>query len=155
MDLFSFLPLIVVIGVLSMMSSAATQKKKAAEAARSFQKAHAPQNSPAPAQPAQAQPESRQTSFLEPRPAQMGVEGADDCHDYMLPPLQTAFARPRPPRMGVEGADDCHDYMLAPESAPAAPEAPLDNGESALAQDMLRGVIMSEILGRRRQGRRL
>ena len=152
MDIFSFLPLIVIIGVLSMISSNA-QKKKTAEAARSFQKAHAPQDPPA--QPVQEKPESRQTSFLESHPPQMGVEGADDCHDYMLPPLQTAFTRPRPPQMGVEGADDCHDYLLAPENAPAVPEAPPENSENALAQDMLRGVIMSEILGRRRQGRRL
>ena len=153
MEIFSFLPLIVIIGVMSMRSSVASQKKKTAEAARNFQKASVPQESPA--QPAQERPESRQTSFLESHAPQMGVEGADDCHDYMLPPLQTSFSRPQPPRMGVEGADDCHDYMLAPENAPQASMAPLEDGGNPLAQDMLRGVIMSEILGRKRQGRRL
>lgn len=58
------------------------------------------------------------------------------------------------PRMGREGEDACHEYLFQPqEEAPAFPHAP----ENERARELVRGVILSEILARprpRRYGRR-
>ena len=58
------------------------------------------------------------------------------------------------PRMGREGEDACHEYLFQPqEEAPAFPHA----SENERARELVRGVILSEILARprpRRYGRR-
>lgn len=83
----------------------------------------------------------------------MGMEGTDACHDYMLP------SQPKPlnihtipaPVIGTEGIDACHDYMLN-ETLAAKKDAPAESGlSSEEARDLMRGIILSEIMARPQQ----
>lgn len=83
----------------------------------------------------------------------MGTEGADTCHDYMLPKQGRISAKRKPaaPVMGTEGEDACHDYMLE-DSPITLKEAQEDQGLSQEeAQDLVRGIILSEIMARPHQ----
>lgn len=131
MELFSFLPLIVIIILMSSLSSV-VQKKKVAEAAK---------KAPRPVAPAPAAP-------AEPAPV-------PDMAAEKRVPKQPLVREPAPPVMGVEGADDCHDYMLPRKKAAPTRQPEPEDEENPAAQELLRGVILSEVLGRRRSGRRL
>lgn len=128
MELFSFLPLIVIIILMSSLSSV-VQKRKMAEAAKKA----APPAVPVPAEPAPV-----------PEPAA-----------ERRAPEQPLVREPAPPQMGVEGADACHDYMLPRKKAAPARQPESEDEANPAAQELLRGVILSEVLGRRRPGRRL
>lgn len=83
----------------------------------------------------------------------MGTEGADTCHDYMLPRQEHIRAQRKPaaPVMGTEGEDACHDYMLNGSSV-TLKAAQEDQGLSQEeAKDLVRGIILSEIMARPRQ----
>ena len=83
----------------------------------------------------------------------MGTEGLDTCHDYMLPKQERISAKRKPaaPVMGTEGEDACHDYMLE-DSPLTLKEAQEDQGLSQEeAQDLVRGIILSEIMARPHQ----
>lgn len=87
----------------------------------------------------------------------MGMEGTDTCHDYMLPVQPTPAAKPieihaiPAPVMGTEGIDTCHEYMLS--KAPAAEKtAAIESGLTPEeARDLMRGIILSEIMARPQQ----
>lgn len=69
-------------------------------------------------------------------PAWKSGEGYDPCHEEMLSGIK--------PRGHEEGADPCHEYMLndlQPEG-----ESTLSVQEELQARELLRGVILSEIL---------
>ncbi len=77
----------------------------------------------------------------------MQLEGEDPCHADMLPkrpvPVQPAAAA-----IGPEGVDQCHDYVLRKqETDPILLEEDAAE-ENETAQELLRGVILSEILRR-------
>lgn len=75
------------------------------------------------------------------------LEGEDPCHQEMLQ-KRPAPAMPAPAKIGAEGTDDCHDYMLGqPKHPQSMPEAPRTQ-ESQAAQELLQGVILSEVLRR-------
>jgi len=57
---------------------------------------------------------------------------------------------PVPARMNGEGKDDCHAYMLDEDEAASVSEEKTDEEKQQAAQDLLRGVILSEILQRPR-----
>ena len=55
---------------------------------------------------------------------------------------------PAPAQMGEEGEDDCHEYMLdEPAAVPKAPAAQ-DHDSEEIARELVRGVIIGEILRR-------
>lgn len=130
--MLNLFPLIVMICVMSVFSSVVTQRKKAAEAAK---------KAPRPAAPAPAAPAE---------PAPVPEPAAEK-----RVPEQPLVRKPAPPVMGVEGADDCHEYMLPRKKAAPARQPEPEDEENPAAQELLRGVILSEVLGRRRPGRRL
>ena len=132
MEIFSFLPLIVIIILMSALSSV-VQKKKVAEAAKKA----APPAVPVPAAPAEPAPVS------------------DLAAAERRAPEQPLVREPAPPQMGIEGADDCHEYMLPRKKTAPARQPEPEEEENPAAQELRRGVILSEVLGRRRPGRRL
>ena len=143
-DMLSFLLTLAII-ILSIVAKVKKNQKKAAPAAK---KAPVQQASPAeipraavPAIPVQ------QAIPVSPMPAPA--------------PMKTAFPvapkAPAPARMGPEGEDACHEYMLD-EQRPAGgiPALQTDEQQSEAARDLVRGVIIGEILRRpapRRYGR--
>ena len=61
---------------------------------------------------------------------------------------------PVPAVMGPEGEDACHEYMLDEEPGELASD-PAPEADSELARDLVKGVIIGEILNRPRMyGRR-
>ena len=121
--------LMVIISILSVISKAQKQKQEA-------KKAGAFRDAPAMKMPEKEAvvssvplaPAAPVRSFFEPAPAVMGMEGEDACHEYMLPDQEKA------------------------ETGTLAPEENRDNRQ---AQELVRGVILSEILARPRgMGRR-
>lgn len=61
----------------------------------------------------------------------------------------TPVKTPAPARMNGEGKDECHAYMLD-ETSPAVTDEKSDAEKQQTADDLLRGVILSEILQRPR-----
>ena len=131
--MLNLFPLIVIICVMSVFSSVATQRKKAAEAAKKTARPAVPV-APAPAEPAPV---------------------SDLAAAERRAPEQPLVREPAPPVMGIEGADDCHEYMLPRKKTAPARQPEPEEEENPAAQELLRGVILSEVLGRRRPGRRL
>lgn len=81
-------------------------------------------------------------------PAQlMHLEGEDPCHADMLP-KRPVPVQPSPAEIGTEGADACHDYMLRKQEAEPMLLTEEETEENETAQELLRGVILSEILHR-------
>ena len=70
-----------------------------------------------------------------------GFEGYDPCHEEQLSGM--------PPKAGDEGFDPCHEEPMPVMEAPAQ-----DAGMEGAAQELLRGIVFSEILGRRQPLRR-
>ena len=77
-------------------------------------------------------------------PVTSAFEGDDPCHEEQLSGM--------PPKAGEEGFDPCHGEPLFGMEA-AAPEISDADREEA-AQELLRGIVLSEILGRRQPLRR-
>lgn len=57
-----------------------------------------------------------------------------------------------PARMNGEGRDDCHAYMLDDAAPAAAADEKTEEEKQQAAQELVRGVIISEILNRPRPG---
>ena len=75
------------------------------------------------------------------------LEGEDPCHQEMLQ-KRPSPVMPAPAKIGAEGTDDCHDYMLGqPKHPQSMPEVPRTQ-ESQASQELLQGVILSEVLRR-------
>lgn len=94
--------------------------------------------------------------FDEEKPARpsMGQEGKDPCHDYMLPKEPAAKViktlenhQPAKAVIGVEGVDPCHEFMLDEETLQVEETEP-SGMTKAQAQEMMRGIIFSEIMAR-------
>ena len=148
-----FLPVLILLLIISSISKASKAAKKNAAQAQK-------QAKPAQAKPAQAgkprsihfdPPVLPESKPAKPRPAQPakplgGGHHAQPLEAHMHTPVMGEEG------VGTEGIDCCHDYMLG--DAPAAPEAadflPLqEDNQQERAQALLQGVIFSEILGRR------
>lgn len=134
----NFLPLIIVlIGVFTIMDKA--KKAKTAKEAQACREESAHRRG-VPEIRQQPAPEAR-------RPLAPALEAT--APGQMRPRIS---ARPTPTVMAPEGEDPCHDDMLFEQqnegSAPASPEA---RAAQAAAQELLRGVVLSEILRRPRQ----
>ena len=139
--------LIIVGAILSITAKMSDEKKKQGSAARPAPRRDrqeaAKETSIAPANAPQATP------IAAPAPVQQSfvLEGEDPCHQDMLQ-KRPAPVMPAPAKIGAEGADDCHDYMLGQsEQSRSMPETP-QTQESPASQELLRGVILSEILRR-------
>lgn len=84
----------------------------------------------------------------------IGQDGADPCHDYMLPKAARPTLKtlenhkPAAPVIGSEGTDACHEFMLGSASAPQTEELDETGLSREQAQDLLRGIIFSEIMAR-------
>ena len=81
----------------------------------------------------------------------------EDIWNHPAAPAYTPVTPPAPAKMNGEGRDDCHAYMLDnPIEVSAAVETVTDEERERAANDLLRGVIVSEILNRPRplKGRR-
>ena len=64
-------------------------------------------------------------------------------------PFAAPAPQPTPARMGVEGEDACHEYMLPTEEEQQSVKPLAEGGgNEELAQDLVKGVIISEILRR-------
>ena len=61
-------------------------------------------------------------------------------------------AAPAPARMNGEGQDDCHAYMLDDSAPVVAADEKTEEEKQQAAQELVRGVIISEILNRPRPG---
>ena len=61
-------------------------------------------------------------------------------------------AAPVPARMNGERLDDCHAYMLEDTAPAAAADEKTEEEKQQAANDLIRGVIISEILNRPRMG---
>ena len=147
---------IIILGII--ISFVASAKKKAKQEAANQKKAVYT----APAK--KAEPVTLDTSWEVPRmeevvmvPPVIGTEGTDTCHDYMLPNQPQPAITPMESRavpapvMGAEGVDTCHEYML--NDTPAVQQAaPAESGLSPEeARDLMRGIILSEIMARPQQ----
>ena len=122
--------LMVIISILSVVSKAQKQKEAARKKAEAFRDAPAMKmpEKEAVVSSVPLAPAAPVRSSFEPAPAVMGMEGEDACHEYMLPDQEKA------------------------ETGTLAPEENRDNRQ---AQELVRGVILSEILARPRgMGRR-
>lgn len=143
-DMLSFLLTLAII-ILSIVAKVKKNQKKAVPAAK---KAPVQQASPAeiPRAAAPAIP-VQQAIPVSPMPAPAPMKAA----------FPAAPKAPAPARMGPEGEDACHEYMLD-EQRPAGgiPALQEDEQQSEAARDLVRGVIIGEILRRpapRRYGR--
>lgn len=162
-------PIIIIAIILSIISAVNKNKKKQTAAARKqlAQEREAAANARAPKEPDVPKKSASVPAVSVwheepknpiPHTPVMGMEGADSCHDYMLPrvekkPMKKSPENHRPasPVMGMEGADPCHDYMLDDPAAPRT-ETLDDSGISPEeAQELVRGIIFSEIMARPRQ----
>lgn len=77
----------------------------------------------------------------------------EDIWNQPAAPAYTPVTPPAPAKMNGEGRDDCHAYMLDnPIEVSAAVETVTDEERERAANDLLRGVIVSEILNRPRLG---
>ena len=139
--------LIIVGAILSITAKMSDEKKKQGSAARSAPRRvwhEAAKETPsAPANAPQAAPNAV------PAPVQQSfmLEGEDPCHQDMLQ-KRPSPVMPAPAKMGAEGADDCHDYMLGQSEHPLSMPEASRTRESQASQELLRGVILSEILRR-------
>lgn len=140
--------LLVIVGaIFSVIAKMKDEKKKQDSASRPVPRGvrhepaketpSAPMNTPQ--RKAMAAPAPVQRSFM--------LEGEDPCHQEMLQ-KRPSPAMPAPAKIGAEGTDDCHDYMLGqPKHPQSMPEA-AQLQESQAAQELLQGVILSEVLRR-------
>ena len=136
--------LLILIGVFNSILKAAKKQTQATgtpqkgapvpPAARSAARKPAPETAKKASRPAFPAQEKRAA-----QPAWKSGEGEDPCHEEMLRGVK--------PSGNEEGADPCHEYML--HDTPSAEDASAPMGEEQ-AQELLRGVIMSEILRRPR-----
>lgn len=143
-DMLSFLLTLAII-ILSIVAKVKKNQKKAVPAAK---KAPVQQASPAEITRAAAPAIPVQRAIpVSPMPAPAPMKAA----------FPAAPKAPAPARMGPEGEDACHEYMLD-EQRPAGgiPALQEDEQQSEAARDLVRGVIIGEILRRpapRRYGR--
>lgn len=151
------LALLIVIGVLCSLASKSNEKKKkqgkARPAAQTMRK-QMPQRPLEDTAPEDADVDDTEMQEAEdaPAPVQQAflLEGEDPCHEDMLP-QRPAPAAPGSVVIGPEGRDACHDYMLRkPAPAPLPEPMPMqeEDTENTAAQELLRGVILSEVLQR-------
>ena len=77
-------------------------------------------------------------------PVTSAFEGYDPCHEEQLSGM--------PPKAGEEGFDPCHEEPLFGMEAAAPGISDADREEAA--QELLRGIVLSEIMGRRQPLRR-
>lgn len=159
-------PIVIIAIILSIISAVNKNKKKQTAAARRqlAQERNAAAEVKTPKEPPVAQKPAAVPAMSvwhdEPKPAAshapvMGAEGTDSCHDYMLPrvekkPVKKSLENHRPaaPAMGMEGVDPCHEFMLDDPAAPRT-ETLDDSGISPEeAQELVRGIIISEIMAR-------
>lgn len=158
-------PIVIIAIILSIISAVNKNKKKQTAAARRqlAQERNAAAEAKAPKEPPVAQKPAAVPAMSvwhdEPPAAShapvMGAEGTDSCHDYMLPrvekkPVKKSLENHRPaaPAMGMEGVDPCHEFMLDDPTAPRT-ETLDDSGISPEeAQELVRGIIISEIMAR-------
>lgn len=138
-DMLSSLLTLAII-ILSIVAKVKKNQKKAAPAAK---KAPVQQASPAeiPRAAAPAIP-VQQAIPVSPMPAPVPMQAA-------APVAPATPKAPAPARMGPEGEDACHEYMLD-EQRPAGgiPALQEDEQQSEAARDLVRGVIIGEILRR-------
>lgn len=142
--------LLILIGVFNSILKAAKKQTQATgtpqkgapvpPAARSAARKPAPETAKKASRPAFPAQEKRAA-----QPAWKSGEGEDPCHEEMLRGVK--------PSGNEEGADPCHEYMLNDIIPAGEPSSPADEAQ---ARELLRGVIMSEILKRPRSvtGRR-
>ena len=78
------------------------------------------------------------------------MEGVDPCHDALYDESEAAepIAGQPAPLEAMEGVDPCHDELYEADAANAADESERPKNEAA--QELLRGVILSEVLARPR-----
>ena len=132
MDGEVFLGIIIVVFIIMVNIAKAKKQQKAKEAApplNAGRKTAAPETEP-------------RRTFSAPVPP--GFEGYDPCHEEQLSGM--------PPRAGDEGFDPCHEEP--PFSVPVAAPEMTDAEREENAQELLRGIIIGEVLRRRQPLRR-
>ena len=170
MNLASFLVVVLIWMFVAGDSKKKQQKKKRQAASRSGPKVGgraskaAPaslfeETGPEPAKPQQVRPEELKVSYAE------GVdseEGEDPCHEDMLRAARPSAVHFHPVEEtemahAAEGEDPCHPVSGLRAQAPEEEAEDADERLQAMRRELLRGVIMREILTRpceRRAARR-
>lgn len=155
-------PVALIFALLAIVSSAMKAKKKKEQNARK-QVVVRPQKAPAqntPSVPAMSVWKENNDPSAIPghsRAPVMGREGTDACHDYMLPKrpavpaVKTLENHVAKPVIGVEGEDSCHEFMLNDVGITAANAEEKSDLSPQQAQELVRGIILSEILARPQQ----
>ena len=140
--------LLVIVGaIFSVIAKMKDEKKKQDSASRPVPRGV--RHEPAKETPSAPMNTPQRKSMAAPAPVQRSciLEGEDPCHQEMLQ-KRPAPAMPAPARMGMEGVDACHDYMLGQPKHPQSMPDAAQLQESQAAQELLQGVILSEVLRR-------
>ncbi len=132
------LQIALIIGIISFISKAS--RKKAA-------KKHPPVRQTPKAQPAQTEKiEEQSADGWEDERAFSGHRGkSGELHPTERSALSFAQTAAQ---MGNEGEDACHAYMLNDSALPACPDAEAASAPGNAQSELVRGVIMAEILKR-------
>lgn len=140
--------LLVIVGaIFSVIAKMKDEKKKQDSASRPVPRGV--RHEPAKETPSAPMNTPQRKSMAAPAPVQRSfiLEGEDPCHQEMLQ-KRPASAMPAPARMGMEGVDACHDYMLGQPKHPQSMSEAVQLQEGQAAQELLQGVILSEVLRR-------
>lgn len=131
---------ILIIVIVSILSSVANKNKKSAQQIKQMEarkQAMATEAEHMQEQRAAAAPSAQPAPVIRPTVTAPAPKAAP-----------RAPIAPAPARMGVEGEDACHEYMLDEKRPQVNRPRPQNEDSESAAQELVRGVIIGEILRR-------